>query len=373
MKVEENDVWLYLPHFSIQQFCWMMILCYARFCDGFAIIFPLFGQYTPAYFCTDRPVNELEIQFNNTCHGTHANGPLRCFYEKGRYQPTSDFETIPTAFALTCDRAWINALIVSLHRGGQAVSGFICNWMVLNFGLRDSLITMMIVVGLIYVALPYSASIILVCFFKFVIGLFGGVIIVLVSCYSSEMIGPSKRRLVSTMAVLSTSFGIMFYSMMAYYLPDWQDQCKVIGVLYIVFLCALSIPRSFQNAYGRGLIQAGSENLRHFAERINAPLAETTIRKFEYHNFLASRQKQREDTAKDRTGTTLYNIKKRSNSRESIFAQGHMMLLTIACSICSFTIFMCLTGYTLMPDGTHYSHYIRKSLKSDRNGYMLIS
>ena len=172
----------------------------------------------------------------------------------------------------------------------------------------------------------------------------------------SELIGPSKRELGSIAAEVGLSSGIMTASLLAYHIPDWRVQTKIIGSLYFLNVVLLYAPRSFQNAYGKGHIYAGSEYLRAYAERLNVPLCQKMIKAFEYHNFLANRQRQR--AAKLSNDKSLFDINTPKRSRESIFAKGHMVMMTTCCMVCGFTIYTVISGYMLMPDGQHFSHYI---------------
>ena len=153
----------------------MGTLCLAKFIHGHAIIYLLFANYTPAYYCRDTSIHPSElIQYNNSCNSRHADGPMYCYYEKGKHQPESDYETIPTQFALTCDRAWINPLMTSINRGGYMIGALLSTWLVKYFGLRDPLMVILFINGLIFISLGFTTDIMLVCFLRLVNGVFGG-------------------------------------------------------------------------------------------------------------------------------------------------------------------------------------------------------
>ena len=138
----------------------MITLCFVKVVHGHATISPLFSNFVPPYYCSSTLVNRTEmIEYNNTCNGQHADGPMYCYYDKGIHQPSDDYETIPTLFALTCDRAWINPFVTSLNRGGLVIGALLSAWFVKYFGLRDPLIIILCMNGLIFISLGYTTNI----------------------------------------------------------------------------------------------------------------------------------------------------------------------------------------------------------------------
>ena len=80
-------------------------------------------------------------------------------YEKGKHQPAPDYKTIPTQFALTCDRAWINLLMTSINRGGYMIGALLSTWLVKYVGLRDPLMVILFINGLIFISLGFTTDI----------------------------------------------------------------------------------------------------------------------------------------------------------------------------------------------------------------------
>lgn len=140
---------------------------------------------------------------------------------------------------------------------------------------------------------------------------------------STEMLGPSKRGWMTALES-TTSVGVLIATLIAYLLPDWQRQSWIIVCCYLAHLLLLLVPRSFQNAYGRGDFKQGSVYLRKFANALNTPLAEETILEFEYKNFLHVRQQQKAEALSNSPGLSLFAIKKKIAKRESIFAKGRV-------------------------------------------------
>ena len=109
-KVDDDDVWSKLPHISKKQCIWLAILAWNGVGCGITYTFPVFAQYQPDFKCGHFVENSTFNNYTNSCPEEGTTN-YNCSFDKTKYQPTSNYETIATEFQLVCDQEWINPLI----------------------------------------------------------------------------------------------------------------------------------------------------------------------------------------------------------------------------------------------------------------------
>jgi len=125
---------------------------------------------------------------------------------------------------------------------------------------------------------------------------------------------------------------------LAYYFPDWRDQCFLLAGFMIPFgLTYFILPDSFQSSFSKGDIAAGEASLKKFSVAVGYPLDDKYILAYS-QKFSAPKE------------TTTHT--------DTIFSGRNMIMLLILVSSMETLSTVCWFGFLLMPDGTYFSFYV---------------
>ena len=168
---------------SWRQLLWLILLSFNGFYAGCNYIFPVFAQYTPRYECA----------LKNGTAGDNSCDITRCRFDKTEYQPSGDYETIPTEFKLVCGREWINSLTTSLPIASMMIGGAMTGWLSDKYGVRNSIIFSRALCGGCMVGLSFANNIVIVIILRS-LSMLTETITVLTYMYAIELVGPRYAR-----------------------------------------------------------------------------------------------------------------------------------------------------------------------------------
>lgn len=104
-------------------------------------------------------------------------------------------------------------------------------------------------------------------FFKFATGFFKSGYILAVFVLMNELIGPSKRGMMGTIMQSVFAFGIVFFAIIAYYVPFWRKltlTTTALGIPIFIYGC-LALPESPRWLLSKGNIKQTIQELKNIA------------------------------------------------------------------------------------------------------------
>ena len=266
-----DDVWEYVPHFSLYQFGITIFASMYAFIAGMWLIYPIFAMYIPRFTCRE---NGLE-----TCYaGDNSNNQTACTafdYSFNGTESRNDelMSSLVSDADMVCDMAWavpfgiaIKSVTILL---GNGVGSFISD----NYGRRLAMLISSLGIVIFSYPLPYTNT-----WYGFVIlhmFLHGFVQVGYLTCcvYVFEMMGPSKRHL-AIMTSIMFSLGYGSVSLWSWLLPRWDHMTLCLSAISSLVIFAYFLPESPQFLWSAGRFQEAGVVLEMISNRagVEVPL-----------------------------------------------------------------------------------------------------
>ncbi|XP_038048377.1 organic cation transporter protein-like [Patiria miniata] len=206
-----------------------------------SIPYELDSQGSRVYSSCERYVLDDEGEGDQ---GTNSTDVVACDagwdFDRSRY-----ISTINDEFSLVCDREDLAGLAQSVWFAGlltgSLVWGSVGDWL----GRRKTSFLSLALVAVSSIVTTFAPNFAAFAALRFITAACAFGAFLMTYIISSEIVGPSKRVLVGTVAAIFASIGYVILSMLAYFIRDWRHLQLAISLPYVVaFLLVLVVPES---------------------------------------------------------------------------------------------------------------------------------
>jgi len=216
----------------------------------YLVLMSVMTMYSPQFMIQYNFVGRDDINF--TCHLKNGSS-LANYCLDGKLSScnridfqTDDADSIISEWSLICDQTWLSPLSTSLFFAGVMMGSLILGSVADRIGRKKTFVftflMMLIFNGIASAVSSYRAYLAL----KFICGFFKAGYILASFVLISELIGASKRGLVGTVLSSAFAFGIVIFSIIAYYVNFWRyltATITFIGIPLFLLACLL-LPES---------------------------------------------------------------------------------------------------------------------------------
>ena len=215
-----DAIFLSIGELGKQQCIYGGLLCLLNGLAAFHML-----QYTFVSFDVDFTCISSEKNYSNECPDNSVAACSDVFFS------TQQRSSIVSEFGLVCDQSYKSKATMSAFMAGVMIGAFVLGKFADQYGRRICLgsTTLGVLVFNTLSALVPSYKLYLLT--KFAVGFFQAGFILASFVLSNELVGPSKRGLVSMIFQSSFSLFIVILSLLAYHLQHWRRLTLIISVL----------------------------------------------------------------------------------------------------------------------------------------------
>lgn len=235
------------------------------------LLMSLLTMYSPQFMMQYNFVGRDDIDF--TCHVENGTSMFNSCPDgkiasciKVDFQ-TNSSDSINSEWSLICDQSWLSALSMSIFFGGVLLGSLVLGSVADRVGRKKTLVFTFLVLlifnGLGAAVSSYKAYLGL----KFITGFFKAGYILASFVLINELVGASKRGLVGTFSSLAFAFGLVIFSIIAFYVRHWRNltaTITIIGIPLFIVAC-LVLPESPRWLLNKGNVKETIEVLKLIA------------------------------------------------------------------------------------------------------------